>query len=123
MKNRFFLFAFVLLFSGSMFSMSINDDINDKGIGEGGPGIKPPTSAMALMANMNNIETTFFRDLGDVNIIVKDAHGLIYYKENVNTSQKKKLRISRSVLPAGKYNIEYTDSNNNLINKGNFEIK
>ncbi len=134
MKNRFLVLALGLLFSGGILFATINNDhtyeqIEVCGDGEGGGGIKPTLTYKSepciatLMVDKSKIETTFSTNLGNVNVIVEDESGLIYHKQNVNTSKGKRMTINISILPAGKYKIEYVDSSNNLINKGNFEIK
>lgn len=128
MKNRFLVLALGLLFSGGILFAAINNDhtyeqIEACGDGQGGRPVKPEACIATLMVDRNKIESTFPTNLGNVNVVVEDESGLIYLKQNINTSKGKRMTINISILPAGKYKIEYIDSNNNLINKGNFEVK
>lgn len=125
MRNRFFLFAFALLFSSSMFSTVINDEANtnDAGDGQGGRPDRPHIAGNTTMVNGTNIETTLPQTSGNVNVIIRDEYGLIYNRQSIDTSQQNRVRIDTSRLPAGNYQIEYIDLNNNLINRGKFEVK
>lgn len=80
-------------------------------------------SVITTTVSQMTVESAFNTSLGVVNVVIRDANGMLYYLNNVNTSVSRNLSINIGMFPSGDYTILYTDTYGTLIEQVVFRVK
>ncbi len=111
------------------------------GDGQVGPGVKPRSPAMTARPSMDGanlcssvivttcsedgtkLQVAFKLKYRKVNVSIKDAYRCVHYQSTLSVPESNKVTIDITMLPAGKYTIEYVDENRSVVGSDKFTTR
>jgi len=107
-------------------TIDFEDPAPEPGHDDTGGGVRPRSISFSpVTGNLTDdlkIDLHFAMAVGNTQIEIKDANGIVYYKTTVNSSQTNSLTIDVSALLSGEYTITVKNTTEEVEKCGKFVI-